>query len=66
MSLPEPKFISWTKNIQDVLSKDETKVKNLKILIGRLNHTASIIPLARHFLAIIRFFHSKMNAFSWY
>ena len=64
VSLPDPKFISSTKTIQGILSKDKTKSKNLETLIGRLNHTVSIIPLARHFLAIIKFFHSKVNAFA--
>ena len=66
MSLPKPNFIAWTKNIQDILSKDETKANNLETLIGSLNHTALIFPLARHFLVRIRFFHSNMNAFAWY
>ena len=66
VSLPEPKFIALTKTIQDIISKDETKAKNLETIIGRLNHTALIIPLARHLLARIGFFHSKMNTFAWY
>ena len=64
--LPEPKFTSWTNTIQDILSKDKKKAKNLETLMGRLNCTASIVPLARHFLEGIRSFHSKMNAFAWY
>ena len=55
MSLPYPKFISYTKTIQDILSKYETKANNLKTLIERLNNTSTIIPLARHLLARIRF-----------
>ena len=66
VSLPKPKLIALTKTLQDILSKDEKKVKNLETLIGRLNHTALIIPLARHVLARIRFFHSNMNAFYRY
>ena len=66
VSLPDPKFISSTKTIQGILSKDKTKSKNLETLIERLNHTASIIPSERHFLAIIRYFHSMMNDFSRY
>ena len=66
LSLPELEFIACTKNIQDILSKDETNANNLESLIGRLNHTALIIPLARHFLTRLRYFHSKMNAFSQY
>ena len=66
MSLAEPKFIAWAKTIQDILSKYETKAKNLETLIGRLIDTVLIIPLARHILARVRFFHSKMNAYAWY
>ena len=65
MRLPDTKFIACKKTIQDILSKDEKTSKNLEALIGRLNNTASIIPLARHFHAIIRYFHSKMNALAW-
>ena len=66
VSLLEPKFIAWTKTIKNIISKDKTKAKNLETLIGRQYHTASIIPLDIHFIVIIRFFHSNMNAFSWY
>ena len=48
--LTETKFISWTKSIQDIISKEETKAKTLETLIVRLNHTSSIIPLAIYFL----------------
>ena len=34
--------------------------------MGWLNHTVLIVPLARHFLTRIRFFHSKINIFAWY
>ena len=66
MSLLNPKFVAWTKTIQAIWSKDKTKNKILEMLMGRLNSTASIFPLARHLLAIIRYSYSKMNAFSWY
>ena len=63
--LPNPKCIAWTKNIQDISSKHETKAKNLETLIRRLNHIVLIIPLARNFFARIRYFQSKMIAFVW-
>ena len=66
VSLPNPKFIAWTKTIQDIISKYKTKAKNLETLMGRLNHTASIIPLARHFLARTMYFYSNINAFARY
>ena len=66
LSLPELEFIACTKTIQDILSKDETNANNLESLIGRLNNTALIITLARHFLARLRYFYFKMNAFAQY
>ena len=60
------KFIAWAKTMQDILSKFKTKVKNLETLMGRLNYIASIVPLARHLLAIIMYSNSKTNAFPWY
>ena len=48
------------------LIKRRKKSKNLETIIGRLNHTALIIALARHFLARIKFFHSNTNAVAWY
>ena len=66
VSFTKTKSIDQKKTIQDIWLKDEPKSNNLLTLIGRLNHTASIIPLARHFLTIIRFFKSNLNAFTWY
>ena len=66
VSLPGPKFIAWTKTIQDILSKDGTNANNFELLIGRLNHKASIIPLERHLFTRIRYFKLKINAFSRY
>ena len=57
---------SLDKDYPGYLIKRRKKAKNLETLIGRLNHTESIIPLARHLLARIRLLHSKMNAFNWY
>ena len=66
VSLPDPKFISSTKTIQGILSKDKTKSKNLETLIGRINPIASTFLLERHLLARIRYFNLKMNDFAWY
>ena len=66
VSLPNPKFISCTKTIQDMLSKDKTKSKKLVTLIVSLNNTSLIIPLARNFLERIWLFQSKMKSFAWY
>ena len=59
ISLPENKYIAWSKQISDILSDGRVKAEDLEVLIGRLNHAAQIIPLARHFLSRLRFALSK-------
>ena len=59
ISLPENKYIAWSKQILDILEARRVKAEELEILIGRLNHAAQVIPLARHFLSRLRFAFSK-------
>ena len=59
ISLPDNKFIAWTKQINDILEDGRVKAEDLEVLIGRLNHTAQIIPLARHYLSRLRHALSK-------
>ena len=55
ISLPEDKFHAWS---EDVTKLRNTEGKCLRsevdTLVGRLNHTAGIIPQARHFMSRIR------------
>ena len=55
ISLPENKYIAWSKQITDILIDERVKAEDLEVLIGRLNHAAQIIPLARHYLSRLRF-----------
>ena len=59
ISLPENKYIAWSKQIRDILSDGRVTAEDLEVLIGRLNHAAQVIPLARHFLSRLRFAFSK-------
>ena len=52
--LPADKYETWTTDLRLVLDKKRIQPKELESLVGRLNHTASIIPLTRHFLSRIR------------
>ena len=48
--LPDDKFGTWDKSTHDVILSKQTSCEELESLIGRLNHAAMIIPLARHFM----------------
>jgi len=50
ISLPPNKHRAWTNSIETILAKDWVSHQELEELIGRLNHAAFIIPMARHFL----------------
>ncbi len=54
VSLPENKYIAWIAQIDEILSSGRVTSDVLEQLIGRLNHAAAIIPLARHFLSRLR------------
>jgi hypothetical protein len=50
--LTQEKYTTWTSQIHEILSSNgRTSKKVLESLIGRLNHTASIVPTSRHFLS---------------
>jgi hypothetical protein len=48
--LPGYKFKAWTQDIVDALSSGTILFGDLELLIGRLNHAAYVISLARHFI----------------
>lgn len=50
LSLPTDKFDAWMNDIQHISDKGKTTLGNLETTVGRLNHAAYVIPLARHFL----------------
>ncbi len=54
MSLPVDKFDAWMGDIETAKSGVRIGTKELKQLVGRLNHTSYVVPIARHFLSRIR------------
>jgi len=67
IKLSNEKYSIWSSNIQDILNDNgKTTKKTMEIIIGRLNHTASIIPISRHFLSRLYFSLSKMKDFKKY
>ena len=54
ISLPRNKYIAWSAQIQQILEAGSILPSELDTLIGRLNHTASINTMYRHFLGRLR------------
>jgi hypothetical protein len=54
LSLPTDKFDAWMLDIKQISSAGKTTFGNLDTTVGRLNHAAYVIPLARHFLNRLR------------
>ena len=50
VSLPKSKYDIWLHDIQRVQKARRASTDLLATIEGRLNHTASILPMARHFL----------------
>jgi hypothetical protein len=60
IKLHPEKFLHWSSQIKDLVSSGgQTSKKVLEVIIGRLNHAASILPMSRHFLSRITFIAAK-------
>jgi hypothetical protein len=58
------KHAQWTNQLLELTSgKSLTSKKVLEVTLGRLNHAASILPLARHFLCRLSYSTSKADYF---
>lgn len=52
IKLSNDKYNIWSRQINDIVrDKGQTSLKTMEIIIGQLNHTASIIPISWHFLS---------------
>jgi hypothetical protein len=54
VALPNDKLTAWSGVIKKFIEKKSVQRDELKSLLGRLNHAAVIMPLARHFLGRLR------------
>jgi hypothetical protein len=52
--LPSDKFEAWSADIRAIALDKRATYGELESTLGRLNHVAFIIPLARHFLSQLR------------
>jgi hypothetical protein len=58
--LPKDKQKTWSQDINTILTQHRVNTKQLEQNVGRLNHTASILPLMRHFIS--RLYHALYRA----
>jgi hypothetical protein len=54
LRLPPDKYEAWTRDLQALQVNRVITYKGADSLVGKLNHTAFLIPLARHFLTCLR------------
>jgi hypothetical protein len=54
ISIPKDKFDAWKSELQKMIKAGRTTFGDLETTVGRLNHVAYVIPLARHFLNWLR------------
>ncbi|KAI2498100.1 hypothetical protein MHU86_16410 [Fragilaria crotonensis] len=54
IALPKDKYVAWLGDIKKIRGISGCTHAELETLVGRLNHTAYILPNARHFLNRIR------------
>ena len=54
VSLPKKKFDMWTGDIKRIQKARRASTELLATIEGRLQHAASILPMARHFLTRLR------------
>ena len=54
IALPEDKWLAYSKQIRACMAAHRISGKDLKTLVGRLNHVCFVIPDARHFMSRLR------------
>jgi hypothetical protein len=54
VSLPDDKFEAWVADLRSFRNRRTSPRTEIETLVGRLNHTAAVLPEARHFLSRIR------------
>ncbi len=65
IKLPPNKYSNWTSNISTIISSPRVKHKQLEVLVGHLDHTATIIPMLRHFLSRIHHALIRSSKHGW-
>ena len=62
VGLPKAKFVTWTNDLKRVQKARRSSIELMATIEGRLEHTASVLPMARHFLTRLR---AQKNCLPW-
>ena len=54
IALPDDKYLAWTDDLSRIERTGECRFKELDQLVGRLNHSAYVVPVTRNFLSRLR------------
>ena len=54
LSLPQDKFLAWSQDIDAIIKAKKATFQDLDSMVGRLNHAATPLSLARYFMNRIR------------
>ena len=54
VSLPENKYLSWKKELEELIETKFSNARELERLVGRMTHLSTVVPLVHHFLSRIR------------
>lgn len=65
ISLPMDKNKKWITDLQTLLESKKANQGQLETTVGRLNHTANVIPMLRHFLGRIRHALARSIKHKW-
>jgi len=65
ISLPRDKHQKWSHDINKMISLRRSSYELLESTIGRLNHTAGILPMLRHFLGRLRHALFRSSNHKW-
>jgi hypothetical protein len=60
IQLPSDKHQKWTNDISSLISQPRVNKKQMEVVIGHLEHTATIIPMLCHILS--RICHALMRS----
>ena len=54
IALPDDKYHAWTSELATIEAEGQCRFKDLDRIVGRLNHSAYVVPITRNFLGRLR------------
>ena len=59
LSLPTNKYITWSRDVREIINQGTTRAKELEHNIGRFTHLGVVIPPVHHFMSRLRELHVR-------